>query len=258
MSELNNISGNFREAVSVEVQRIFDTCSQRDCISDLPVTLDCSEALSSKISIIKTRSADVSGVCTSIEKLPFKCGYYSADITFTFTLRMEAYEAACTEECIPLTGTAVWNKRVILYGGSGDIKTFTSEAPPQGKSSDISICRISSRPRVSVSTVPPIALDTRFECDRIISVPECDTAAARRIYVTLGLFSVIQLTRPVSLLIPAYDYCIPEKENGCSCESPGQIFDRLDFPAEQFFPQAAPVNEEKGSFPPEDDISDMK
>lgn len=42
--------------------------------------------------------------------------------------------------------------------------------------------------------------------------------AVRRLYVTLGQFSIIRLERDTQLLIPAYDYCVPEKEcAGGSC-----------------------------------------
>ena len=34
----------------------------------------------------------------------------------------------------------------------------------------------------------------------------------RRVYVTLGQFSIIRLERDSQLLIPAYDYCMPSKE----------------------------------------------
>ena len=34
----------------------------------------------------------------------------------------------------------------------------------------------------------------------------------RRVYVTLGQFSIIRLERDSQLLIPAYDYCMPNKE----------------------------------------------
>ena len=53
------------------------------------------------------------------------------------------------------------------------------------------------------------------------------------------LFSIIQLSRPVSLIVPAYDYCIPCKDcSGSSAsEAPCEVFDRIEFPTEQFFPQ---------------------
>ena len=34
----------------------------------------------------------------------------------------------------------------------------------------------------------------------------------RRVYVTLGQFSIVRLERDSQLLIPVYDYCMPEKE----------------------------------------------
>ena len=41
----------------------------------------------------------------------------------------------------------------------------------------------------------------------------------RRLYVTLGQFSMVRLERDSQLLIPVYDYCLPDKE--CSCGSGG-------------------------------------
>lgn len=60
---------------------------------------------------------------------------------------------------------------------------------------------------------------------------------ARRVYITLGQFSIIRLERDTQLLIPAYDYCLPEKE----CSDPGgddpcELFSRISFPVDEFFP----------------------
>ena len=62
-----------------------------------------------------------------------------------------------------------------------------------------------------------------------------------RLYVTLGQFSMIRLERDTQLLIPAYDYCVPEKECSCDdgcCEEPDpcQVFRQVQFPVEEFFP----------------------
>lgn len=46
---------DIKSAVPVEVQRIFDSCSERDCISDLMVTLDEGFVLSEKTTVVKTR-----------------------------------------------------------------------------------------------------------------------------------------------------------------------------------------------------------
>ena len=49
-----------------------------------------------------------------------------------------------------------------------------------------------------------------------------------RLYVTLGQFSIIRLERDTQLLMPVYDYCMPEKEcdcgSDCSQEDPCEVF----------------------------------
>ena len=52
---------------------------------------------------------------------------------------------------------------------------------------------------------------------------------------------MIRLERDTQLLIPAYDYCVPEKECSCDdgcCEEPDpcQVFRQVQFPVEEFFP----------------------
>lgn len=35
---------------------------------------------------------------------------------------------------------------------------------------------------------------------------------SKRVFVSIGVFSIIKLERKVQLLIPSYDFCIPKKE----------------------------------------------
>lgn len=59
----------------------------------------------------------------------------------------------------------------------------------------------------------------------------------RRVYVSLGLFTIIKLERNVQLLIPAYDFCIPEKECvGATPDDPCDLFEKISFPIDEFFP----------------------
>ena len=63
------------------------------------------------------------------------------------------------------------------------------------------------------------------------------TDTARRWYVTIGQFSIIRLERGTQLLIPAYDYCMPDKEcPGTSDDDPCALFGKIRFPVEEFFP----------------------
>ena len=106
-----------------------------------------------------------------------------------------------------------------------------------------------------VIPVDPIALHMRIsdaECLKNTemeqrSIPECISACfsdsllftdtARRWFVTIGQFSIIRLERDTQLLIPAYDYCLPDKEcPGGSDDDPCTLFSRIRFPVDEFFP----------------------
>ncbi len=250
-SDEKNRPGLFKEAVSIEAQRIFDTCSERDCISNLTVVPDPCYCLSDSMTVVKARCVEVSNVCIAVDNVPFKNGYYSVDITYTFRITVDAYEQTCTDNPVTIKGTAVWNKRVILYGSKGSIKTFSSENSSAGETDQC--CRIVNMPKVTVSVVEPIALETKIEC--VKAYTGSDTVIARNIVITLGLFSIVQLTRPVSLLIPTYEYCIPDRECSCASESPEEVFGRLEFPTEQFFPSSGQCvytesTEKNADFPP--------
>ena len=62
-------------------------------------------------------------------------------------------------------------------------------------------------------------------------------AQERQLYVTLGQFSIIRLERDTQLLIPAYDYCVPEQScEGSGEEDPCTMFSKIQFPLDEFFP----------------------
>ncbi|MGN0604238.1 MAG: hypothetical protein ACI4I2_09680 [Oscillospiraceae bacterium] len=289
MSEKNDC---FKEAVCVDVQRIFDSCSDRDCVYDLPITLTPgSDPITDDLDIVRTRCAEVEVTCISVDSVPFKTGYYAVDITYRFKITAEAFShGMCKNQTgTVLCGTALWNKRVILYGSEGNSKVFTSEqdlTPTDAECSECSCCcKTASMPKATVRVLDPIALDSKFitvkkkkphpkpcydvmppkpmnedyeaeykaggdkppchdPCRPPCPPPCCPPCpepheTERALAVSLGLFSIIQLSRPVSIIVPAYDYCIPCKD--CSMtdtsESPCDVFDKLEFPSEQFFPQ---------------------
>lgn len=265
---MNNKNNCFKEAVCIEVPRIFDSCSDRDCIYELPVTLNAdSPEITDEMNIVRSRCVEVEATCISVDSVPFKSGYYSVDITYRFKITAEAFSK---NFCQPqsgttLCGTALWNKRVILYGGEGNAKVFTSEQdlnPVLPESCDCNFCNsnnVASMPKATIHVVDPIALDAKFICvpcsmNKCASTqsqvncccpPSCDGKQFERVLaVSLGIFSIVQLSRPVSLIVPAYDYCIPNKDcSGSSAsEAPCEVFDRIEFPTEQFFPQ--PNNDE--------------
>ena len=71
----------------------------------------------------------------------------------------------------------------------------------------------------------------------------------RRLFVTLGQFSIIRLERDAQLIVPVLDYSIPCKE---CCDSPGcaedpcEMFSRIPFPAARFSPTGCDVRADSG------------
>lgn len=63
---------------------------------------------------------------------------------------------------------------------------------------------------------------------------------SRRLYVSLGQFSIIRLERDAQLVVPVLDYSLPTKEccdNPGAGEDPCEMFARIPFPAERFAPK---------------------
>lgn len=226
----DNKNGCFKEAVCIDTMRIFDSCSDRDCLEDLVITLSAEdEATVLAAAFIKAKCVTVTSATFSIDSVPFNKGFYTVDITYAFDVEIDAYANAQTPPTT-VTGTTTFNKKVILYGSEGATKTFSSDDATQ----EAFGCGATTLPRASVTVVEPIVLEAEVRCDN----PEADPATCTRsVYVTIGLFSIVQLSRPVSLLIPAYDYCVPEKECSSNTQSPCELFNDIAFPTKEFFPK---------------------
>ena len=144
-----------------------------------------------------------------------------------------AYERSCGSPVL-LTGTAYASKNVILYGGESNTKTFFSSGEQLGDTN--ACCETVNLPTAAVQVVDPIALEAR-----VGSVCAPDTVTpVRTVIMTLGLFSVVELFRPVTILVPTYEYTIPTKECHMDTESPCAVFDKIRFPAEEFSPGSLP------------------
>jgi hypothetical protein len=224
--------------VPVKVNRVFDSCSDRDCISNVPVVLDAVE-LPANIQLVKCKCVRVQNVCMRIEPVPFNRGFYNIDLTFTFRVELLAYTCACETPCI-LEGTLYTSKSSILYGSESNTQTFYSNGMRTGTTD--ACCDVVNLPTCNVQVVPPLALETKIGTICRPTVPgqtEQFPPTVRTVIMTLGLFSVIELTRPVTLLLPTYDYTIPTKEcTADTAETPCAVFDKMRFPTEEFAPAA--------------------
>ena len=162
-----------------------------------------------------------------------------------------------------MTGLATASKRVVLYGSDANAKIFSGDKTPEIDASDFDSCNgaVSTAPKVTVQVSAPMALASSVEPvtapDILPFVPEAVAnyfgeelvvPTAQHILVTLGIFSIVQLSRNVQLMIPSYDFCVPRKECAAKTDDPCEVFSKIEFPTESFFPPST-ADTDSGSAP---------
>ncbi len=234
----------FKEAVCINTKRIYDSCSDKDCLEDLPVYFtDQVQPVINNSAAVKVKSVEILNVYLDVEPVPFNKGFYSVDMTFFFLIRLSAYPNSMSQP-VNATGIATFTKRVILYGSEGNVRVFCSDiCNPVGTTTHM--------PKACLQVADPIALSSKLcescDCECCgITFPEeiCGCFKGnfgccqpeKQVYVTLGLFTIVQLERTVQMMVPTYDFCIPDKESECTTDDPCQLFKRLKFPTNSFFP----------------------
>ena len=245
MAEFANNPYGFKEAVTIQAERVFDSCSDRDCLEDLEVVFTDFESnrLVNEAAYAKARCCEVTSAYFSIEPIQFNKGFYSVDITYTFNIEVElSQNASASVPTNIVNGTAAFTKKVILYGSEGGTKLFTSEE--NGAVSQNGCC-YNNPPRATVAIADPIVLGLR-----LVTIPAfsactdatCDTAVTvpsrKMLCMTLGMFSIVSLSRSVPVMVPAFDYEVPSKECTSATESPCELFDKISFPTSEFFPKS--------------------
>jgi len=294
-------SCGIREAVCIHTKKIFDSCRDKDCLEDLRVyPTRASQAILDRAVSVRSGRAEL--LCTAVdtEAATYNRGFYNVDIRYYYRITAEASlgNARPAELC----GLAVFDKRVLLFGGESGAKSFSSK----GRLEDgCCVCGQASLPEAVVEAVDPIVLGLRLldPCDcgpclcppppcgpacpppcgpacppppcgpacppppcgpmegELMEIPACVSdcfdcelsfdSSCRRLYVTLGQFSIVRLERDAQLLIPMYDYCMPTRECSASEEEreddPCEIFRQIRFPVGEFFPSSTLPDMEPGA-----------
>jgi len=253
------LTGSFgcKEKVCIQTDKIYDSCRSKECIECMRVYLtETGQEIVDRAIDVKCKKAEVIWVFTDVEKMPFNKGYYTVDLNFFFRITLDVHTGVSRPVCVE--GVATFNKKVVLFGSEGSAKIFTSKYKED--SFDPQLWQKTNMPKAVVEVVDPICLGAKFSeagdnCCRyasedydICNIPDCVKrvfedrfigcqANQRRVYVSLGLFTIIKLERNVQLLIPAYDFCIPEKECVISTpDDPCELFANINFPVDEFFP----------------------
>lgn len=254
MSELKQ-NGCFKEAVCIDAMRVFDSCSSQDCLEDLEISFSSQsdQARINSAKFIKCKCVEVINTTFQIDPVPFNKGFFTVDLTYTFKVDFEVYSDPSQNPCF-VSGTTTFNKKVILFGSDGNTKHFNSDETSQPV---VNGCCYTNLPRATVSVVDPICLDTKLinrcsNCSCTSSSDDSDSVSSqccgKQVLVTIGMFAIVQLQRAVPILIPAYDYCIPQKECSTNTDSPCELFEKIKFPTSEFFPKTLDGDDMPGSY----------
>ncbi|MCD8145294.1 MAG: hypothetical protein LUD79_08195 [Oscillospiraceae bacterium] len=246
-----------REATCIHAKKVFDSCQSKDCIEDLRLfpTATSAELIERAVSI-KAGNAELLYAAIDVQAMGFNRGFYTIDIRYFYKVNADAFVGSTRS--LPVTGLAVFDKRSILFGSGSGAKMFSSEMDPD--TLDAQSILNSDLPTAILEAVDPVVLNIRlsdyadpnaFDCGVTVVPPAVQQAfgeelvfnsqSARRVYVTLGQFSILRLEREAQLLMPIYDYCIPDKEcanEGCE-EDPCELFSQVEFPVNEFYPPSA-------------------
>ena len=252
---------DLRQAMSIHTRKITDHCRDKDCIEDLRVYLTReSQNLLDNATGVRVRCAELLYAAIEVEPVAFNRHHYCIDVTFYYRILADAVVGACKPAT--LCGLAIFSKRAVLCGEESPAHIFTSDGYPMD-AQGLGPCR-ANLPRAVVEVLDPMVLSSRVREDHDCphethcpQIPRCVQCAFdddllqgtdhRRLYVTLGQFSIIRLERDAQLVVPVLDYSIPTKQccdsPGCS-EDPCEMFSRIPFPAAQFSPKGCDACED--------------
>jgi len=242
----------FKEAVCINTKRVYDACRDRTCLDEQVVIFNSEdqEIINHALSV-RLKSAEAADVFINVEELLFETGYYTVDLNIYFDVAVDVLVEP-NEKPVQLHGFFNTQKRAVLFGSEGKVKTFSTACGDRDNS---------ALPIVTVQIATPVPLGARLVnvhgpvggpvtlpnsiCKRFPGTFEPQEDGNRVVEVDLGVFMLIQLEREVQMLIPVYDFCMPEKicdedfDQKSSCE----FFEKISFPTDAFFPRPARIDE---------------
>lgn len=261
---------DIREAVCVTAEKVYDACREKDCITDATVYFkhaDYAQRIINQAINVKVRRAEVIDVFADVEEVPFKRGYFTVDIKYFIAVTLDFFVPGQGERggrIVTLHGLVTYDKKVILFGSEGNVKIFKSHYTQNGLDTPMHTKVAQDNLPISlVEVAEPIALNAKIveRCDcecNCCQVPDCvmthfeamcgcdhdgdccdmeNREEQREVQVSLGIFSIVKLIRNVQLLIPAFDFCVPNTECVAATENdPCELFDTIAFPEDEFFP----------------------
>ena len=254
---------NPQQAMSIHTRKITDACRDKDCIEDLRVYLTTgSQAQLDCAANARVRCAELLYTYIDVEPVGFDGCHYCIDVTFFYRILADATIGAARPAT--LYGLAVFNKRAVLCGEDSRAHIYRSDT--RLGALDGQTILSANRPTAVVEVLDPMVLGSKVKeicdcgcsCETAAQIPACIrsqfdeelvlSGEKRRLFVTLGQFSIIRLERDAQLIVPVLDYAMPTKDccdtAGCNAEDPCEMFSRIPFPAAQFAPKNCDENQD--------------
>ena len=238
---------DLRGAMSIHTRKITDSCRDKDCIEDLRVYLTTgSQSILENATSVRVRCAELLHTAMEVHPVAFDRSHYCIDVTFYYRILVDAVVQGCRPAT--LYGLSVFSKKVVLCGEDAKSHVYVSDRH-QVQNND---------PVAAVEVLDPMVLGSKLrdvcDCgccqDPTPMIPQgirdlfdedlCMCSERRRLYVTLGQFSIIRLERDAQLVVPVLAYSIPNKEctDGAGpAEDPCEMFAKIPFPTAQFSPR---------------------
>ena len=247
------------DTICIDTYRVLDSCRDRDCYEDVRVYLTAEgQDIIDRTCTIRAIGASIVSVYIGIDEVPFNDGFYQLDLKFYLLLTFEACINGTTR---PQTfeGIAVIEKKVVLWGGEGNVSIFRSTENATFCNNGTEVTR--NFPIGVVETVSPIVLsDKVVDCATpcgccfvgCTDIPDSvailldgelvDPEEGNRLYVSFGIFSVVRLERPGQYLVQASPYSVPDKECVTTDDhNPCSLFRTMAFPIDEFTPSGITI-----------------
>jgi len=257
----NNQNGVFgcKENVCMDVNRILDSCRDKDCFEDVKVFLNAfGKEILENAGSIRAKNTKILAANITVDPVQFNRGFYQIYIRYFVKIIFEACLGMGRNR--EFEGLTVCEKNVILYGSEGNVSIFKSE---MGLANTISCsCNTTmstNLPTVAVEVIDPVILSTKVTEDRACcccccsaeEIPETlcdhfgggfsDNDNGKNLYVSLGFFSVVRIERPGQYIVQATEYSVPDKECVMTQpDDPCQAFAKMAFPINEFSPPSLP------------------
>lgn len=250
-------SSGGRETICIDTYRVMDSCRDKDCYENARVYLSGAgqEIINRATGGVRVVCAKLLWTYISVDPIQFNRGFYQIDARFYVNLRFEVCVGVGRSQ--EFCGMAVLEKKVVLYGGEGNVNIYRSLpdagfcTPWQGSA------RSTNLPVGVVEAVEPVVLGVKIEepcedrcpcycCCACEDIPRdmleqngleylVDPEEGNRLYVSLGLFTIFRIERPGQYLIQASEYCVPDKQCLSSePDNPCALFRNMAFPTGEF------------------------